>query len=404
MITVPRQTMVRTMVSMPRPTTHMNVPRSAASPSALLVKLLRWLAFVGALVILALGYRARTMADRIAAEDAAGWCHIAPHSIPRTAKAVQALGPSPRGITDGEWNFAYRDVPVRCPGPMEVLLLASASTVNPTEWTTAQYQSVKGLGMDVSGTVVAVGAGCEAEEWIPPQPNWRFSGYARPAFRLGDEVWGNTADEFSKLIDRDCATGAAVPSRHPCPTARQHGLATFVNVSRAPPPHATPPHTTPLSAAAPHSTSRHSTPQVYCDRVGKRSPGSPVSLADMGTLPTVAGTSYGALRNAGAPWGAAAATSSVAGGPGATSTTTSNVTVLVTSGSGGTGTMAVQMARALGAARVITAASPAHNDALYALGASRVIDYHGLRSAYDALPDASVDVIWDNYGYVRRPP
>ena len=41
---------------------------------------------------------------------------------------------------------------------------------------------------------------------------------------------------------------------------------------------------------------------------------------------------------------------------------------------------------------------------LYALGASRVIDYHGLRSAYDALPDASVDVIWDNYGYVRRPP
>ena len=259
MITVPRQTMVRTMVSMPRPTTHMNVPRSAASPSALLVKLLRWLAFVGALVILALGYRARTMADRIAAEDAAGWCHIAPHSIPRTAKAVQALGPSPRGITDGVWNFAYRDVPVRCPGPLEVLLLASASTVNPTEWTTAQYQSVKGLGMDVSGTVVAVGAGCEAEEWIPPQPNWRFSGYARPAFRLGDEVWGNTADEFSKLIDRDCATGAAVPSRHPCPTARQHGLATFVNVSRAPPPHATPPHATPLNAAAPHATSRHST-------------------------------------------------------------------------------------------------------------------------------------------------
>ena len=346
--------MVRTMISMPQPTTHMNVPRqqSASPPSAILLKLLRWLALVGALVILALGYRARIMADRVALEDAGDWCHAPPHSIPRTAKAVQALGPSPRGITYGEWNFAYLDAPVRCPGPMEVLLLASSSTVNPTEWTTAQYQQMKGLGMDVAGTVVAVGEGCGDEEWIPPQPNWRFSGYTRPAFRVGDEVWGNTADEFSKLIDRDCQPGSV--SRHPCPTARQHGLATFVN--------------------------------VFCDRVGKRSPDGPVALADMGTLPTVAGTSYGALRNAGAPWSAAA-----------------NVTVLVTSGSGGTGTMAVQMAMALGAARVITAASPSHNDALYHLGASRIIDYHGVRTAYDALADASVDVIWDNYGYVRAP-
>ena len=53
-----------------------------------------------------------------------------------------------------------------------------------------------------------------------------------------------------------------------------------------------------------------------------------------------------------------------------------NLTVVVTSGTGGTGYLGVQLAKAMGAARVVTATSGAANIALArALGADVVVDY-----------------------------
>ena len=59
---------------------------------------------------------------------------------------------------------------------------------------------------------------------------------------------------------------------------------------------------------------------------------------DVGTLPEVSMTSAQALKKAGAPWNSS-----------------QNTTVVVTSGSGGTGFVGVQLAKAYGASRVITA-------------------------------------------------
>ena len=99
-------------------------------------------------------------------------------------------------------------------------------------------------------------------------------------------------------------------------------------------------------------------------------------------MPLAAGTSYIELLNLDAPW-----------------SPEDNLTLVVTSGAGGTGVMAVQEALALGAKHVITAASPNHAEQLRALGAERVVDYHNHRTMYDALPDDSVDLVFDNYGY-----
>lgn len=104
-----------------------------------------------------------------------------------------------------------------------------------------------------------------------------------------------------------------------------------------------------------------------------------VDLAAAATLPTVAMTSLGALRSAAAPWNA-----------------TSNVTVLITAGTGGTGYMAVQLAKALGAARVVTAATGPGLAFARSLGADVVIDYlEG--SVFDAVGDGSVDVVLSNH-------
>merc|ERR1711904_721070 len=72
-------------------------------------------------------------------------------------------------------------------------------------------------------------------------------------------------------------------------------------------------------------------------------------------------------------------------------------TVVITSGQGGTGFLGIQIAKALGAARVITAATEPNIGLMKQLGADVVIDYHK-QDLFDALPDNSVDIVYDNFG------
>merc|ERR1719454_1605822 len=86
-------------------------------------------------------------------------------------------------------------------------------------------------------------------------------------------------------------------------------------------------------------------------------------------------TGLEALFKAGAPW-------------------TSKPTVLVTGGSSGTGHFGIQLAKSLGAGKVITTCSPGNSDLVKSLGADEVIDYH-TSNWWDAIPAGSVDVIYD---------
>lgn len=104
-----------------------------------------------------------------------------------------------------------------------------------------------------------------------------------------------------------------------------------------------------------------------------------LDLARVGSLPIVAMTVLGALQRAGAPWDKAR-----------------NATVLITSGTGGTGYTAVQVAKALGAARVVTAVGPDNIAFAKSLGADVVVDYHK-QSVFDAVDDGSVDVVLNNH-------
>lgn len=59
--------------------------------------------------------------------------------------------------------------------------------------------------------------------------------------------------------------------------------------------------------------------------------------------------------------------------------------------------MGIQLAKALGATRVVTAASGKGIPFVKGLGADVVVDYKQ-QELFDALPDNSVDVVFDNYG------
>ena len=111
-----------------------------------------------------------------------------------------------------------------------------------------------------------------------------------------------------------------------------------------------------------------------------------------GALPLVALTSYQAMVTAGAPWwssgGGGAATTNASGG--------GNVSVLLTSGDGGTGVVGVQLAKKLGARTVLTCAAPEHVEYVEGLGADRVVDFTRA-SVFDGVPDGSIDVVYDNY-------
>ena len=186
-------------------------------------------------------------------------------------------------------------------GRGEVLLKVAGSGLNPDEITILELPAVGyTIGIDVAGTVVALGPGTEA----------------RGRLQVGDRVW---------------AAGI------------KGGMAEFAVRPAA------------NCGILPHE----------------------VSFAGAGTLPTVAMTAYGALRSAGAPWSSAP-------------------TVLITAGTGGTGYMAVQLAKALGASKVVTAATGAGVAFARSLGADVVVDYlEG--SVYDAAANHSVDVVISNH-------
>jgi len=74
-------------------------------------------------------------------------------------------------------------------------------------------------------------------------------------------------------------------------------------------------------------------------------------------------------------------------------------TVVVTSGSGGTGMIGIQMAKAYGATKVVTACGPSNLDYCKSLGADVVVDYTKSKTAlWDALDEDSVDAVYDNFG------
>ena len=243
--------------------------------------------------------------------------------LPATMQAVLTRGPSPRGVSDGDWSFYVTDdAPTPpCPEADEVQVLVRGSSVNPSDWYEAlqrsaheQFDGAPGLGQDLSGVVVAVGSSCDGSR-----------------LRVGDEVWGMTSSGLGDF------------------RREQNSYAQFAN--------------------------------TYCWAVARRPPTARDSLEELGVLGNAGSTAMQALRDSGAPWPASR-----------------NVTVVVTSGSGGTGVFAVQQARALGAARVATAASPRHFALLRSLGASLVVDYRVGRGLWDVLPPRSVDVVFDNYG------
>jgi len=112
-----------------------------------------------------------------------------------------------------------------------------------------------------------------------------------------------------------------------------------------------------------------------CNFIGLKP--SNLDFVSAGTIPVVGGTARSCLLSAGL--------------------VRSNLTVVITSGQGGTGYMAVQLAKAMGANRVITSATGDGIDFVKALGADVIVDYHKHDLA-DTLENDSVDVVFDNFG------
>ena len=264
--------------------------------------------------------------------------------LPTTFNAVFASGPSPQGL-NGTWNFVNKQTPMKTTCPPfrgQLLVKVRAASVDPVDYKVAIKQKGGGLGMDVSGVVVAVGDGCAG-------------------FSVGDEVYGTEPPHVCRAT---AAPGAAAATGGPlpllgflplrvCTGARLHlGAGSYAEFTWA-----------------------------DCGLVGRRNASaSPhMSLALYASLPIAAGTSLEALWDAGAPWAGR------------------NATVVITSGAGGTGVFAIMQAVALGASRVVTAARPEHAPLLKQLGATEVVDYTA-HSLWDVLDADSVDVVYDNYG------
>jgi NADPH:quinone reductase-like Zn-dependent oxidoreductase len=114
-------------------------------------------------------------------------------------------------------------------------------------------------------------------------------------------------------------------------------------------------------------------------------PGS-LSFSQAGALPKVALTTYKAFA-----W--------YAGAPAAARWTRANATVLVLGGSGGTGSVGIQMAKSFGAKTVITTTSSANFAYCKRLGADALVDYHA-EDWWSVLDDGSVDVVYDTVGQV----
>ena len=79
-----------------------------------------------------------------------------------------------------------------------------------------------------------------------------------------------------------------------------------------------------------------------------------------------------------------------------------SATVVVLGGSGGTGSTGIQIAKALGAARVVATTSAANVDYCRGIGADVVVDYKA-RNWTDVVADGSVDVVYDTVGQAGPP-
>lgn len=101
-----------------------------------------------------------------------------------------------------------------------------------------------------------------------------------------------------------------------------------------------------------------------------------LTLAEAAVLPLVALTGLEGFTYAKAPW------------------TAPGLTVLVLGGSGGTGHIGIQLAKALGAHKVITTCGTPNINFCKEMGADQVIDYHDA-DWHAVLPHRSVDVIYD---------
>jgi len=104
-----------------------------------------------------------------------------------------------------------------------------------------------------------------------------------------------------------------------------------------------------------------------------------INFVDAGALPVVAGTSVQCLNALGFP------------------SKKANLTVVIASGQGGTGAAGIQLAKAMGATTVITAATGAGIEYVKKLGADVVVDYHQ-EDLWDFLGDDTVDAVYDNFG------
>merc|ERR1711879_959119 len=81
-----------------------------------------------------------------------------------------------------------------------------------------------------------------------------------------------------------------------------------------------------------------------------------------------------------------------------------NKTVLVLGGTGGTGFIAVQLAKKhFGASNVIATASSTNADWVKGMGADEVIDYH-TTNWWDVIPNRTVDYVYDTVGEIGTGP
>lgn len=117
---------------------------------------------------------------------------------------------------------------------------------------------------------------------------------------------------------------------------------------------------------------------------------APLDFAQAGSVPEIGLTSLFSLKRtgsqpgsplpAGSPWG-----------------NTTNLSVAITAGAGGTGYIGIELAKAWGAVHIATATTGPGIPFVESLGATLAVDYKK-RDLFDALPDESTDVVFDNYG------
>lgn len=219
-------------------------------------------------------------------------------------------------------------VPVPTLGSKDVLVRQAASSLNhldmlwdillpsATFYTAEALWKVQGafpkiLGMDVSGTVVAVGKDVTK-------------------FSVGEQVWGFNA--AGAVWDGSTLGGLA-----------GHAWAQMVRVSQ--------------------------------EAIGLKP--SNMNFTEAGSVPLCGLTALSALKAVGAPW-------------------KNGATVVVLGGTGGVGSLAVQIAKALGATRLIATASGSKADFVKSLGADEVVDYHTEQWFNSTrITDKSVDAVLD---------